>query len=338
MEKFPLSGAVLLRPVFIGRSVIYWIPVSEEGQLATVNRRDFLKKGSTALALLVAPGAEAKAPLSRAQRLHIGAQTNAFGVPIKSYPALLQILDTLARLNYTGFETSLLSLQPDFAKAAACRKDFESRHVRLIDLYCGARLFDKEKVPREIERLRRIAGYIAQMGGRRQVVGSSGFPRPGGRLDVNAMHVWTGALNRLGAEVKAEGVSLCYHNHQQEFEGHPNPMSFLLRDTDPKLVWLNFDVGHAVGLVSPAAFSAQHFRRIAIYHLKDVKLEPSGKVVYTPFGAGQVNLKGVVAPLLSSDWEGWLEVEEERNYPRPTPHPVQTLRSDREYLRKITGV
>ena len=268
----------------------------------------------------------------------MGAQTNAWGVPIESYDDLLRILDTLAHLGYAGFETNYKTLSLQFAKAAACRKDFEVRHVQLSALYCPGRLLDRDQIPQEIDALRRLAGSIAQMGARYQIVGSARFPRPGGQLDVQVMHDWTGALNRLGAAVKAEGVELCYHNHRQEFEGDPTPMSFLLRDTDPELVRLNFDVGHPVGLISPAAFSAEHFRRIAIYHLKDLMLADSGKLVYTKLGAGQVDLKGVVAPLLDGNWSGWLEIEDDGNYPHPLPHPEATLQQDRQYLEQITGV
>lgn len=302
------------------------------------NRREFLEKSSGALALLAATGKLKAALPGRARRLHIGAQTNAWGMPINNYNDLLRIADTLARLKYEGFETNYKALSARFNQAAACRKDFAARHVQLSGLYCPGRLLDKEKIPGEIESLRKIAGSIAEMGGGYQLIGTGGFPQLGGHLDLNLMSVWTDALNRLGKMVKAEGVELCYHNHRHEFEGDPTPMSLLLRDTDPEIVRLCFDVGHAVGLVRPADFSAEHFRRIRIYHLKDVKLEDSGKLVYTKLGKGQVNLEGVVAPLLKSDWSGWLEIEDERNYPHPLPDPEETLRQDRAYLRQITSV
>lgn len=307
--------------------------------MSVLSRRQFMEKSPITLGLLLARQNMAADVSRRAQRLHMGAQTGAWGVPIEKYDDLLRILDTLAQLGYEGFETNYKSLTAQFATAAACRKDFEARHMRLSALYCSGRLLDKDKIPGEIESLRRTAGSIAEMGGRHQIIGSDGFPRPGGQLDVEVMRVWTDALNRLGTAVKAEGVQLCYHNHRQEFEGDPTPMSFLLRQTDPERVRLNFDVGHPVGLISPAAFSAEHFRRIAIYHLKDVKLVAnSNKRVHTKPGAGQVDLKGVVAPLLKGNWSGWLEFEEDGNYPHPIPNPEETFREDREYLRQITGV
>ncbi|MGH9469885.1 MAG: sugar phosphate isomerase/epimerase family protein [Terriglobia bacterium] len=302
-----------------------------------LNRRELIKSASGVLLASTAAWGQASAR-PRKERLHFGVQTNAWGVPIQSYDELLHILDILARLQYTGFETNVRSLQPYFSQAAKCRKDFESRHVELIALHNGSALYDRSKVPGEIERLRRVAGVSAQMGAHYIIISDGKLPRPGGKLDLNAARVWTDSLNLLGRVVRSEGVKLCYHNHHVEFEGHPTEMSLLLRDTDPHLVWLNFDVGHVLGLIKPAAFSAEHFHRIAIYHLKDSKLTPSGKIVNVRMGTGEVNVKGVVAPLLNSDWEGWLEMEEDGNYPRPLPHREAILRHDRQYLRKITGV
>lgn len=301
-----------------------------------LSRRQFLQSASGLLIAADARGDPRVPP--RAERLHLGVQTNAWGVPIRSYGDLLHILDTLARLQYAGFGTNVKTLARYFSQASKCRRDFDTRHVRLIALYNSAVMYPRSRIASEISRLRPVAGAIAQMGGQHIIIGAAKLPHPGGKLDVNAARVWADGLNQLGKAVKAEGVKLCYHNHRKEFEGHPTEMSFLLRYTDPKLVWLNFDVGHPLGLINPAAFSAEHFKRIAIYHLKDARVEPSGKVINVSMGTGEVNLKGVVAPLLDSSWDGWLEVEEDGNYPNPLPHRDRILRHDRRYLRKITGV
>ena len=308
--------------------------------MSAFNRREFLGKTSGALALLAAPQILIADAHSRARRIHFGVQTNAWGVSIKSYEKLLEIAETLHKLGYEGFETNASSLSDRFAEAAQCRKDFAARHERLSALYClgGEQLLHKEKIPDVIESLRRMAGYIATMGGSYQTIGGAGFRRSSPTLDLDVMHMWTDVLNKIGEGAKAEGIELCYHNHREEFEGDPTPMSFVLRDTDPKLVRINFDVTHCIGLVKPAEFSARYFHRIAVYHLADVKMEDSDKIVYTKPGEGQVNLPGVFEPLLNSDWEGWLEIEDARNYPHPLPDPVASLREDRKYLKQVTDV
>lgn len=305
----------------------------------TIHRREFLEKATALLASAVTlPLVRQGGTRGRATRIAMGAQTNAWGNPIQNYHELLKILDTLAQLNYRGFETNYRSLHSEASRAAQCRRDFEVRQVRLIALHCPSKFYEKNAVAPQMELLRSIAAYSREMGARYQIVSGGTWPHTSGHLDLEAVHVWTDALNQLGKAVKEEGLTLCYHNHRTEFEGEPSPMSYFLRDTDPDLVRLNFDVGHPIGLIDPAAFSAEHFRRIAIYHLKDTVLDSSGTVSHTDLGKGHVDLKGVVAPLLDSDWSGWLEIEEDRVYPQALEHPAATLREDRQYLKRITGV
>lgn len=305
-----------------------------------MNRRQVLESAAALLGGALAPqGSTAwAAPKPRVERIHFGAQTNIFGVPIKDYDALLKILDTLARLDYTGFETNVNSLKSRFGQAAQCRRDFEAHHVHLVALHNGATLYPKEKISTDIEALRPVASASAEMGAKHIIISGGRLPRTDGKLDLDAVHVWTEGMNKLGEAVKAEGTQLCYHNHQLEFQDNPSLISYLLKETDPKLVMLNFDVGHATGWTDTAAFSREHFRRIAIYHIKDEKVDAEKKRTYTPLGEGQTNLPGVFAPLLNSDWEGWLEIEEEETYPKPAADPEAILARDRQYFRKVTDV
>lgn len=197
----------------------------------------------------------------------------------------------------------------------------------------------KDQVTTEIETLRQVASSSAEMGARYFIVSGGQLPKTDGKFDSSVISTWTDGLNRLGHAIKAAGVQLCYHNHQNEFVGEPNLMSFLLGQTDPKLVKLNFDVGHAIGWIDPAAFSAQHFQRIAIFHIKDEIVDADKKErVYTKLGEGQGNLPGVFAPLLKNNWDGWLEIEEEQSYPKPAADPEGILARDRQYLKTATGV
>lgn len=304
-----------------------------------LNRRRFLQQSSALIATGFFSSLVRSAGPSRQDRIRIGAQTNTWGVPIEPYERLLEVVDTLGRIGYQGFETNYKSLSVRSGQPAECRRDFESRHAPLIAAHSGVRLYDKDKAPAEIEQLRRMAGSTSQMGATYLIVSGQRLPHVEGKLDENALHTKMEALNQLGRACLEEGLRFCYHNHVQEFEDNPSEMSFFLRETDPQLVRLNYDVGNHYGVGPDAgAFSAQHFRRIAIYHIKDVQRDAHGKVVPADLGAGLVDLKAVVAPLLDSDWEGWLTVEREGRYPHAAMHPEQLVRQCREYLKQITAV
>jgi len=305
--------------------------------LQVLNRRE-LAAGCAASLALSAFHAWPKAR-PRSERIKVGTQTNTFGVPIKEYDRLLEILDILARLGYAAFETSYMSLEPHRERAAECRKAFESRRVRLLAPHTSGRLWERAKHAEEIERLRAIAGWSAQMGATHFIISGARLPHVDGKLDQEAARAKAEGMNRVGEACRKEGLKLCYHTHISEFEDTPPEIGILLRETDPKLVWLNYDIGNAYGIgPDPAKFSAENARRIAVYHLKDVMPGPAGKPVSTDLGAGKIDLKAVVAPLLDSDWEGWLVVEREGQYPKPAENPEQSLRQCRQYIREITGV
>jgi sugar phosphate isomerase/epimerase len=308
-----------------------------------MNRRRFFQRSASVMVSSLIPHWAGSAGPSRKQRIHIGAETNAFGVPIKPLSHLLEFVSSLSKLGYEGFETNTRCLEEGSGQPAKVRREFEARDIRLISAYSHGGLYTRELAEKTIAENRSIAHYVAAMGASYLILGGPRLHHVDGKLDMTAVHNTTEGLNRLGEAVQKEGLKLCYHNHWMEFEDHPSEMSFILKETDPKLVWVNYDIGncyiHQLGFgPQPAAFSREHVKRIAIYHVKDVGLNSQGKAVNTELGAGRIDLKGVVAPLLHGDWEGWLTVEQEGNYPKGWQHPVAVMRQARDYLRNITGV
>ena len=309
-----------------------------------VDRRSFAKQLCLGLMALRARAGSG----DRKERISIGAQTNTWGVPLTPYDRLLEVIDTLAKIGYQGFETNYKALADHANSPAECRREFEARHCPLIAAHNGIRFDDKDKIDAEIEGQKKIAAATAKMGATYLIVSGRRMPHTEGKLDVDAVHRKMDALNRLGRACREEGLKLCYHNHVQEFEDTPSEMSLFFKETDPALVALNYDVGNAHGVQpDPAKFSEEHFRRIAIYHVKDVRRpENPGNGprtgengnIPTDLGKGEINLKGIVAPLLDSDWRGWITVEREGQYPHPAEHPEALLRQCRDYLRQITGV
>jgi len=270
--------------------------------------------------------------------IRVGAQTNTWGAPIKGYDHLLQILDELVQLGYTGFETNYMSLDPESSDAANCRRAFESRHIQFVAPHGNISFLQSDPADDQIATVKRIAGYTAAMGAT-HFIASGRFPRKPSEQQME-MSAMADLMNRAGETCKTEGLKFCYHNHVHEMQGTPPELDSMLQATDPALVWLNYDIGNAYPVgPNPAEFSAQHYRRIAIYHIKDVKAGPTGgKNVPTDLGAGSIDIPGVIAPLKKNHWHGWLVVERESNYPKSADNPEALLKQCREYLRRTCGV
>jgi sugar phosphate isomerase/epimerase len=99
-----------------------------------------------------------------------------------------------------------------------------------------------------------------------------------GGYDGMTLQDWTefvAFLNRIAADAHAAGLGFAYHNHNIDFRdlgGGKTPVELILRQTDPKLVDLEVDLGWvAAAGVDPAAFLERHAHRVTMVHLKDLR-------------------------------------------------------------------
>jgi inosose dehydratase len=109
----------------------------------------------------------------------------------------------------------------------------------------------------------------------------------------------------------------------------------LLRRTDPELVSLLLDLGHAYREgANVIEFFTKHNARINAMHLRDIR----GKE-QVPLGQGDVNYAGLGAAVREAGWRGWLTVEQE-NLPKTLePAAIEAIvKSDRDAIHKFFGV
>ncbi|MEX0893439.1 MAG: sugar phosphate isomerase/epimerase [Gemmatimonadota bacterium] len=110
---------------------------------------------------------------------------------------------------------------------------------------------------------------------------------------------WRGiaaAFNRAGAQARAVGLRLAYHNHDVEFaplEGTV-PFDLLLAETDPELVDFQLDLywvaraGH-----DPMTYLTRHPKRFVMVHVKDTTGPPDHGMV--DVGAGTLDFAALLA-------------------------------------------
>lgn len=83
-------------------------------------------------------------------------------------------------------------------------------------------------------------------------------------------------INKIGAEMKKEGVHLIYHPHALEFfslGGGENGFDLLFNETDPEAFWFALDT-HWIqsGGKNPAEYILKAKGRLPIVHFKDYKI------------------------------------------------------------------
>lgn len=115
-------------------------------------------------------------------------------------------------------------------------------------------------------------------------------------------------MNRLGRQLRAEGLRLAYHNHAFEFTdlGGQTGWEIFAAATDPELVDLELDVYWAdCAGFPPAQLITRFAERMPLIHLKD-----RGPDDDAPLGEGQLDLPAVLS---AADTAGvrWLIVEQD---------------------------
>ncbi len=268
---------------------------------------------------------------ARRTRPRLGCQTNAWPIRAGDFADLLGVLRRIRALGYEGFETSFRNLAGRFGEAAQTRAVLEKTGLRMLGVHIFLLEYDQETALASWDLATQVADGGAALGTERLILSGRGLYRDG-RVDAEALRRKAGALNRIGDYCRRKGLGLAYHNHDVEFRGGGLEIEGLLKGTDPGLVHLMWDAGHAyIGGVRPVEFFTRHARRIDGLHLRDFR---AGNQV--PLGQGEFDLKPLAAAVRKAGWQGWLVNEEERpNDVRPGDAVVEpALR----HLREVFGI
>ena len=171
------------------------------------------------------------------------------------------------------------------------------------------------------------------------------------RFDEEAWRLLVGGLHRIGEIGRAEGMTNVYHPHMGTGVQSAEDIDRLMSATDPDLVSLLLDTGHATfDGHDPADVIRNHGPRIRHVHLKDVRSEIAREAlmggwsfeqavragVFTVPGDGDVDMKGVLEDLAAVHYRGWMVVEAEQD-PRLAP-PLEYAKMGREFIRSASGL
>jgi sugar phosphate isomerase/epimerase len=137
------------------------------------------------------------------------------------------------------------------------------------------------------------------------------------------------AFNRAGEETNKAGIKFGYHNHVEEFKPLPDgklPYDVLLSETDPKLVFMEMDLGwaHEAG-ADPLAYFKKYPGRFALVHVKDFTKDR----VMTDVGKGEIDWKAIFA---KSDLAGIKHYFVEFDDPKD---PFASIQDCYTYLEKL---
>ena len=196
-----------------------------------ISRREFL----ISIPLSAALPAFARAATGPSNR--VACQANAWQIKPGDFPDLLKRVAEMKRLGYEGFECNVRFVEGESPRQAGPRQ-IEATGMTFFGPHTG--------LGQPAEHLDRFVEGAASSGTKHFAVsGANKSIVKDGKLDQGIVQKKIEDLTRLGNRCKAAGIQLVYHNHQPEFTSGGLETEALLKGTDPDLVFLLVDLGHA---------------------------------------------------------------------------------------------
>ena len=144
------------------------------------------------------------------------------------------------------------------------------------------------------------------------------------------------------------GLRTVFHHHCATFVETPQEIDALMKRTDPALVGLCLDTGHATyGGGSPADLLNRFRERIWHVHFKDCEPRVAGRArdqgwdyqtalkhgLFCELGKGSVDFAALLRDLDDTGYDGWIVVEQD--VLPAMGAPLDSARRNRHYLQEI---
>ncbi len=276
-------------------------------------------------------------------------------------PGYEQVLDEIAASGYAGTELGDWGFMP--TDPTALRRLLDARQLAMVGAFVTTRLADPRSHDASVRTAVQTARLIAAAGeGRPPVIVLSDEPtadpsrtRAAGRVSPAlglSGSQWDDAAGRvaqIAAAVRDEsGLRTVFHHHCAGYVETPAEIDALMARTDPALVGLCLDSGHATyGGGSPLDLLSRHRARTWHVHFKDCEPEVAERArreqldyqtalrrgLFCELGRGSVDFPGLLGELREMGYDGWIVVEQDVLPAMGSPAASATR--NRRYLQTI---
>jgi inosose dehydratase len=275
-------------------------------------------------------------------------------------PPFARVLDEMAMTGYAGTELGDWGFLP--TEPERVRAELTNRRLALLGAFVPVRLTDPAAHEAGVAAALRVARLMTAAAGREPFVvladdtaadpvrtRRAGRIRPADGLDERGWQTLAQGANLIARRVADEtAIRTVFHHHCATFVETGAEIDELMRRTDPALVGLCLDTGHAAfGGADPSAVAARWRDRIQHVHLKDCDPAIRARAaveewdyqrsveagVFCELGRGSVNFPAILALLRDAGYDGWLVVEQDVLPSMGTP--LDSAARNREYLRSL---
>jgi len=274
-------------------------------------------------------------------------------------PSFARVLDEMAMTGYAGTELGDWGFLP--TEPEPLSQELARRGLELLGAFVPVELSDRAQHRAGVASAVKVARLMADAAASPFVVLSdatahdpirtrvAGRVQPQHGLPASAWTVVADGANEIARRVLEDtGVRTVFHHHCATFVETPTEIDQLMTCTDPALVGLCLDTGHAAfGGGDPLAIARRWRSRIWHVHVKDC--DPALKAraaaeewdyqrsvregIFCELGRGEVNFPAVIQELRESGYTGWLVVEQD--VLPSLGSPAESAARNREYLRTL---
>ena len=294
-----------------------------------MDRRQFISKSATALALSSLVGGKSLASI-------LSAAPNKGRIGIQLYSVRSELpkdfLGTLKKLSEMGFaQVEPYGFNSDKFFNYTMKELSNvvgDMGMTISSTHTGSRLLPEDINAPDWDFWKKCSEYLLSGGGKFAV--QSSFP--GGREEVtlDLLKRIAAFFNNAGEICKRGGIKFGYHNHTTEFGkvGDEVILEFLIKNTDPELVFFQLDMGHTVNGGGDCFKLLSTYRnRIPLWHASDYHAINRG---YTQLGQGSAPYPALFEIADSSGLE-ILTIEQETD-----TNVMAACKADFDYLKQFS--
>lgn len=276
-------------------------------------------------------------------------------------PGYEQVLEEIAASGYAGTELGDWGFMP--TEPALLRDRLGRRRLAMVGAFVTTRLADPRSYEASVRTAVETARLLSAVGnGARPVIVLSDEPTADPARTSTAGRVqpalgltgrqWDDAargVERIAAAVRDEaGLRTVFHHHCAGYVETPDEIDALMQRTDPSLVGLCLDSGHATyGGGSAVELLSRHRARTWHVHFKDCEPQIADRArqerwdyqdalrhgLFCELGRGSVDFPALLRDLQAADYDGWIVVEQD--VLPAMGSPVASATRNRRYLKGI---